>query len=524
MTIAVYLLLLAITVGWLSNRIRIPYPILLLLAGIAVGFLPLSRSISIAPELLLAIVLPAALYPAAIDTSWRDFRRNLRPILLLAVGFVLVTTLAIGVALKTLIPSVPWALAFAFGAIVSPPDAVAATTILRRFRLPKRILTILEGESLVNDASGLVMYRFALTALLTGSFSAESLAMQFAVIACGGLFIGLAVGWLTTRVQERLHDPMLEVTMSLTTPFLTYVACEALNVSGVLGVVTAGLYRARWSHTRASPETRLNTRIVWYTVLFLANCFVFSYMGLALPQTVRGLVSGESPFHWQALLRLGLILSLIVIAVRFVWVFPATYLPRWLSRRLRERDPAPSVRAVMLISFCGMRGIVSLAIALALPEKLPDGTPFVARELLIFLTFCVILATLVGQGLTLPAFLKLLRLPADHSSESEETMAREHMRDAAIRAINHLVEDQDLPAYVAIGAKRALAAESTHTHGTDGTSEHLSPDGKLWLHVIDAQRGELLKLWEEEKVGDAVLRHLERELDLVAARVVHREP
>jgi CPA1 family monovalent cation:H+ antiporter len=523
MTVAVYLLLLAIAVGWLSNRVRIPYPILLVLAGIAIGFLPQARSIAVPPELLLAVVLPAALYPAALDTSWRDFRRNLRPILLLAVGFVVATTLGVGAAFKALVPSVPWSLAFTFGAIVSPPDAVAATTILRRFRLPKRILTILEGESLVNDASGLVLYRFALAALLTGSFSAGSLAAQFAIIAIGGVVIGIAVGWLTARIQERLHDPMLEITMSLTTPFLTYVACEAAHASGVLGVVAVGLFRARWGHKGSTPEARLNTRVVWYTILFLANCFVFAYMGLVLPQTLGSLVGGASPFHWGELLRLGVLLSLIVIAIRFIWVFPATYLPRWLSPSLRKRDPPPPVRSVMLISYCGMRGIVSLAIALALPETLPDGAPFVLRGLIIFLTFCVILTTLVGQGLTLPAFLRLLRMQVDRGGDGEEPMARERMRHAAFRQIDRLVEEEDASAYVAIGIKRALAAESTHTHGADGDSEHLSSEASLWIHVIDAQRAELLKLWEEEKIGDEVLRHLERELDLVATRVVHRQ-
>jgi CPA1 family monovalent cation:H+ antiporter len=520
MTVAVYLLLLAIGVGWLSNRVRVPYPILLVLAGIAVGLLPQARSIFVPPELLLAAVLQAALYPAAIDTSWRDFRRNVRPILLLAVGFVLATTLAVGAAFKALVPSVPWSLAFAFGAIVSPPDAVAATTILRRFRLPKRILTILEGESLVNDASGLVLYRFALAALFTGSFSAGSLVPQFLLIALGGVALGLGIGWVTTRIQERLHDPALEVTMSLTTPFLTYAVCEALHVSGVLGVVAVGLYRARWGHRGSTPEARLNTRTVWYTVLFLANCFVFAYMGLELPQTLAGL-GGEG---WSELIRLGLILSLIVIVIRFIWVFPATYVLRWLFPRVRAVDPAPPVRWVLVISYCGMRGIVSLAIALALPQTLPDGSPFAQRGLIIFLTFCVILVTLVGQGLAFPAFLRLLNIGPDHDGEDEEPLARERMRHAAIRKLDRLVEEHDTPAYIAIGIKRALAAaETSHTHGTDGYAEHLSTEATLWIHVIDAQRAELLKLWEEEKIGDEVLRHLERELDLVSARVIHHQ-
>ena len=288
----------AIAAGWFANRINVPYPIVLVLAGIGLGFAHDWPGLEIEPKLILAVVLPAVLYPAAINTSWRDFRRSLRPILLLAIGLVATTTLAVGIAFKWLAPQAPWAVAFALGAIVSPPDAVVATTVLRRFQLPRRIVALLEGESLVNDATGLVLYRFAVAAVLTGAFSGWALIGEFGLIALGGLAIGIAMGWITTRLQERLHDPMLELAMSLTTPFATYWLCETLQLSGVLGVVAVGLYRSRWGHTGISSLARLNIRTFWGAVLFVVNCFVFVLIGIQLPVIADSLL-GQQSLSWS---------------------------------------------------------------------------------------------------------------------------------------------------------------------------------------------------------------------------------
>src|SRR5262245_23149504 len=263
MTAFIVVMACAIAAGWVAERIRVPYPIVLVLAGIGVGLAYGGLGLDLDPKIVLAIVLPAVLYPAALATSWRDFRALLRPIMLLAIGLVATTTLAVGVAFKWLVPEVPWAVAFALGAIVSPPDAVAATAVLRRFRLPRRIVTLLEGESLVNDATGLVLYRFAVATALTGVFSGWAMAGQFGLIAAGGIVIGLVMGWITARLQELLHDPMLELALSLTTPFATYWLCESLHVSGVLGIVSVGLYRARWAHRRSSAVARLNILTFW---------------------------------------------------------------------------------------------------------------------------------------------------------------------------------------------------------------------------------------------------------------------
>ncbi len=289
----ILVMVFAIAAGWLANRIHVPYPIVLVVTGIGLGFAYDWPGLEPEPQLVLAIVLPAILYPASLDTSWRDFRASLAPILRLAIGLVAITTLAVGVAFKWLVPEVPWAVAFALGAVVSPPDAVAATAVLRRFRLPRRIVTLLEGESLVNDATGLVLYRFAVVAVLTGTFSGWELVGEFGVIALGGLALGLATGWVTARLQERLRDPMLELAMSLTTPFAAYWLCESLHVSGVLGVVATGLYRSQWGHLRTSALSRLNIRTVWGAVVFVVNCLVFVLIGIRLPQIAESLSSPD---------------------------------------------------------------------------------------------------------------------------------------------------------------------------------------------------------------------------------------
>ncbi len=294
----------AIAAGWLANRIQVPYPIVLVLAGIGVGFVYGWPGLGLEPQLVLAIVLPAVLYPAALATSWRDFRLLRRPILLLAIGLVATTTLAVGIAFKWLVPQAPWAVAFALGAIVSPPDAVAATAVLRRFRLPRRIVTLLEGESLVNDATGLVLYRFAVAAAMTGMFSGWALAGQFVWIAVGGIALGIAMGWITSRLQERLHDPMLELAMSLTTPFAVYWLCELLQVSGVLGVVAVGLYRSRWAHLRSSAVARLNILTFWRATVFVVNCLIFVLIGIRLPVIGQSLL-GHQALSWQHVARPG---------------------------------------------------------------------------------------------------------------------------------------------------------------------------------------------------------------------------
>ena len=504
----------AIAAGWLANRIQVPYPIVLVLVGIALGFVYDWPGLDPAPQLVLAIVIPAVLYPAALATSWRDFRALLRPILLLAIGLVATTTLAVGVAFKMLVPQVPWAVAFALGAIVSPPDAVAATAVLKRFGLPRRIMALLEGESLVNDATGLVLYRFAVAAAMTGVFSGWALIGQFALIALGGILLGIAMGWITSRLQERLHDPMLELAMSLTTPFATYWLCELLQVSGVLGVVFVGLYRARWAHRRSSAVARLNILTFWRAAVFVVNCLVVILIGIRLPVSWAALL-GRQTLSWQHVVAVIAVLSAVAIGVRFLWIFTATYGVRLVVPSLRRTDPA-SARLSTLVSWCGMRGVVTLAAALALPTALPSGEPFPGHDLVILLAFGIVFVTLVGQGLTLPALLKVLRLETDTSGDTESELAQEAMRRAAIQAVNRLVAEHGLPAHEAVAVKRFFNSRSLQRSGSG-----LSPDNemRLWLGAAAAQREALIKLWQDGEIGDDVLRRLERQLDLAEVRL-----
>ena len=503
----------AIAAGWLANRVQVPYPIVLVLAGIGLGFPYDWPGLEIEPDLVLAIVLPAVLYPAALNTSWRDFRASLRPILLLAIGLVATTTLAIGIAFKWLVPEAPWAVAFALGAIVSPPDAVAATAVLRRFRLPRWLVTVLEGESLVNDATGLVLYRFAVAAALTGAFSGWALVGEFGLIALGGLGLGIAMGWITSKLQSHLRDPMLELATSLTTPFATYWLCEAAHVSGVLGVVAVGLFRARWGHEHISAVARLNIRSFWRAAVFVVNCLVFVLIGIQLPMIGKDLL-GQQAFSMLHVAGLIAVLSLVAIGVRFLWIFTATYGVRVLIPSLRQRDPA-SARASTLVSWCGMRGVVSLAAALALPMVLPSGEPFPQRDLVILLTFGIVFVTLVGQGLTLPLLIRVLRLEIDTGAETESELARDAMRRAAIRAVNVLVAEHGIPAHEAVAVTRFFNS------GLQRTGSVLSPDSetRLWLGAAAAQREALIKLWRDAEIGDDVLILLEREIDLAEVRL-----
>jgi monovalent cation/hydrogen antiporter len=503
----------AIAAGWVANRVLVPYPIVMVLTGIALGFAYDWPVLNIDPTLVLAIVLPAVLYPAALDTSWREARLNIRPIVLLATGLVATTTVAVGIAFKWLVPETPWPVAFALGAIVSPPDAVAASAVIRRLRLPRWLVTVLEGESLVNDATGLVLYRFAVVAVLTGEFSAGALVGQFALIAAGGLAIGIAMGRASTYLQERLRDPLLELAMSLTTPFATYLICESIHVSGVLGIVAVGLYRARWAHGRSSAEARVNIRLMWRAIVFVVNCLVFILMGIRLPELAPTLFTQQS-FSWAQLAGLTAILTAVAIATRFVWVFVATYGVRLLVPSIRQHDPA-SARVSTVVSWSGMRGVVSLAAALALPSTLPNGEPFPQHDLVILLAFGIVFVTLVGQGLTLPGLIRAMRIDTDESGDRETAVAREAMRRAAIGAINRLVAEHGIPAYEAVAVRRFFTSRTAQQSGA------LAPDAeaRLWLGASAAQRDALLNLWRTGEIGEDVLVQLEREIDLAELRL-----
>jgi CPA1 family monovalent cation:H+ antiporter len=349
---------------------------------------------------------------------------------------------------------------------------------------------------------------------LTGVFSGWAMVGQFGLIAAGGIVLGLAMGWITSRLQEYLHDPMLELALSLTTPFATYWVCESLQVSGVLGIVTVGLYRARWAHRRSSAVARLNILTFWRAAVFVINCLVFILIGIHLPVIFDSLIEHQA-LSWQHVVALIAALSAVAIGVRFLWIFTATYGVRLLVPSIRRRDPA-SARVSTIVSWCGMRGVVTLAAALALPTVLPNGEPFPWRDLVILLAFGIVAVTLVGQGLTLPALIKAMRLEKDTSEDVETELAQEAVRRAAIQAVNRLVAEHGLPAHEAVSIKRFFNSKAAQRSGS-GLS--LDDETRLWLGAAAAQREALLKLWQDGEIGDDVLARLERQIDLAEARL-----
>ncbi len=516
--IELVLLLLAIAtaLAFVAKRIRVAYPIVLVLGGLALGLLlsalPEPPSVELPPSLVFLLFLPPILFGAAYFTPIRDFKANVRPIGLLAVGLVLFSTLVVGSVALALMPELG-AAAFALGAIVAPPDAVAATAIFRRLGVAPRIVTILEGESLVNDATALILYRAALVAI-AGSFSVVGAGAEFFVVAVGGIVVGVVVGVGLSAIWRRVSDPTLEIVISLLAPFAAYLPAEAIHVSGVLAVVTAGLIAGRRGARVLSPNARLMGTGVWSVVLFMINGFAFLLIGVQLPSILDALTA----YPAAQLVGLGLAISLTVIVARIVWVFPATYVPRWVSAKLRARDPTPPVGAIFVISWAGMRGVVSLAAALSLPFDVPD------RPLLIYLTLCVILATLVGQGLTLPLIVKRLGVVSGSGIELESRVAREAATDAARERLDRLATEYPDHLELVDNLRAELEHEATHTAEAaedgdlDAAAQERLEHQEIRLAVVAAQRDAVIRLRDDGVIGDDALRLIERDLDLEAVR------
>jgi Na+/H+ antiporter len=509
------LLLSCVALGWLARRLRFPYPIALVAGGAVLGLVPNLPQYPFDPQLILVVVLPPILYQAALLTSWTDFKANIRPIGLLAIGLVAVTTLAVGATLKLLVPDVPWAAAFVLGAIVSPPDAVAATAILSRLNMPRRIVTILEGESLVNDASGLVLYKFAVAAVLTGAFSFVNATAQFALVSLGGIGVGVMLAFAYIGLHKRLGDPFIEVLTVLTIPYAAYLAAEAIHVSGVLAVVAAGLVRGRYAPEIVSPEMRIMARPVWNILVFLLNSVVFILIGLQM----RTVIAGLDQFPPALLAATAICVTLVAVAVRFAWVFPVAYLPQRLSGNLRE-EHRPDPKELAIMGWCGMRGIVSLAAALALPLTLADGRPFLYRDLIIFLTFIVIVATLVGQGLTLAPLIRRLKVGSTWSLHDEQRRVRAAMSAAALDAIDETAAREGIPARWAERLKSEFS-ERIALVVTEGgeLTPRMEAVNRLRHAAIQAERSELIRLWRDNAIGDEVMHHLMELLDYEQAHL-----
>jgi Na+/H+ antiporter len=504
----------------IAYRTTIPYPVLFVIGGALMGFVPGTPDTALEPELVLLIFLPPLLYGAAFFSSLRDLRDAAGPISVLAIGCVLFTTAGVAVVAHMVVPGMTWEVAVTLGAVVSPTDAIAATAIASRLSAPRRFVTIVEGESLVNDATALIVYKVAVVALVSGSFNLFDASVEFLVNAVAGVAIGLIVGFAVAQVRARLDDAPTEISISLVTPYFAYLPSEALGVSAVLSAVTAGIYLGWHSPRLITPATRIQAFAVWEILVFVLNASLFVLVGLELPHVIDGI----SEYSTGALAWYGAAVSLAVIAARFLWIFPMTYLPRNLWARLRGRDRERDWRLPFLIAFTGMRGGVSLAAALALPLALDDGSPLPLRDLVIFLTYAVILATLVVQGLALPWLIR--RLGVEEQLDVDvESEARLRAAWAALEALDEL-ENADWTRPETIQRMRALYEYRIRRFNArldpddDGDIEHGSlAYQKLRRKVLEAERAEIIRMRNRGIINDEVMRRIERDLDLEDARL-----
>jgi CPA1 family monovalent cation:H+ antiporter len=470
---------------------------------------------------VLVAILPPLLYASAFFTSLRDLRRNARPLALLAIGLVLATMLAVAAVAHAVIPGTSWPVAFVLGAVVAPTDAVAATAIARRLGLPRRLLTLIEGESLVNDATALVAYGFAVTAVLTGTFSLWHAGWRFVVDVVGGIAIGLAVGYVIRQVRRRLDHSPTEIAIALLSGYFAYLPAEAAGVSAVLAAVTVGVYVGWYTPELTTARTRLQGDAVWEILVFMLNALLFGLVGLQL-RSILDSLAGRSP---GSLVAYGVIVSATVIVTRLVWIYPAAYLPRFLFRRIRERDPYPPWQYPTLLGWAGLRGAVSLAAALSIPLVIEAGNPFPERDLIIYLTFCVILATLVLQGLTLPSLIRLLRLEDDGAVTKEETKARIHAAEAALARLEELagedwVREETAERLRGLYRFRQSRFAARFDDQDDGAIERRSQDyQRLLRELLDAERRAVVELRRQGRINDEVMNLVQRDLDLEDARL-----
>lgn len=517
-TVVIILLTVVTALAELADRIKIPYPILLVLTGIGIGLVPGLPEVTLDPDLVFLIFLPPVLYSAAWTTSWPDFKANLRPISLLAIGCVLFTTTMVAVVAHYFIPGFGWAEAFALGAIISPPDAVAATAATKGLGVPKRIITILEGESLVNDATGLIAYRYAIAAAGTGTFVFWLAGVNFFYVAGLGIAIGLGMGVVFYYIHKITPDNATnDTTLTFIAPYASYLTAEHFHASGVLAVVVMGVFLSLRSSVLFNHQTRLQAYSVWDTVIFILNGLIFILIGLQLPMI---LAETEGHTMWE-LIGYGALISVATILLRIIWVFPGAYLPRWLFKSIRQREADFSPRYTTVIAWSGMRGVVSLAAALALPLVINDK-PFPNRETIIFITFCVIFATLVLQGLTLPTLIKVLKLKPDGKDEKEEQAARLKL---AASVIEHIEENYSLSlsdsVLSQIKAKYEIRIQRMRKEEKEGrmSAAQIEEFHRIQRNLIRVERDYIIQLRRSGLIGDEVLRKLEYELDLEEERL-----
>ena len=516
----VFGLLLAVAgLAVLARLVGVPYPITLVVGGAVIGFLPGVPTVELDPDVVLLIFLPPLLYGAAFFTSVRELRRDARSIATLAIPLVFATMAAVAVVVHEVV-GLGWSESFVLGAIVSPTDAVAPAEIMRRVGAPRRLLAIIEGESLTNDWTALVLYRVAVAAVVSGSFTLWEAGLEFIASGIGGLAVGLAAGWLIRQVRARIDDPPIEITISILSGYVGYLPAEALGFSGVVAAVTTGLYMAWYTPQLTTPVLRLQTLAVWEILTFLLNALLFLLVGLQLPSIIDGLqarAAGELAL-WGALV------SAVVIGVRMAWVLMLPLVLRRVDRRESQRARRIPWEDRLVLGWAGIRGSVSLAAALAIPLQTHSGDPFPERDLVIFLAFTVILVTLIGQGLTLGLVVRALDVEDDGMEGHEDTLARRRVAEAALERLDELGEP-DWISPESVSRARQLYDYRERRFGAleDGADENFEDRADAWRRLMyelyDAQRQALLELRNQGEISDDVRRNVERDIDLEETRI-----
>lgn len=525
--VVVFLMAILIGLSIIVDKLKVPYPILLVTVGLLIGFFPQLPDLALDPEIVFLVFLPPLLFDAALKTSWPDFKASIRPISALAIMLVFFTTVSVAFASYYLIPGFSWPLAFLLGAIVSPPDAVAASSITKGLGLNKKVITILEGESLVNDASALIAYRYALAAVITGAFSLWKAGIEFFLVSVGGILIGVVIGYVFVWVHKKIIDnSIVETSLTLLAPFVTYLAAEHLHTSGVLAVVTTGLLISWRSPEIFTYQTRLRNRSVWDTLIFLLNGIVFILIGLQLPSVMKGL----KEYSFLQLLGYGLIVSMVTIFVRIIWVLVgASYESLFRGGRKSVEEAAEeeevSWKNVLIVAWTGTRGVVSLATALALPLTINAGMAFPLRDLILFLAFTVILTTLVIQGLSLPLLIRLLKVRPhrNNSQENKElqllmvTSTIEFIENDFPIALKESVKDEMKKRYELIASQLTKQIDSIKKEETVKDQFLWTPVRQILTaqkEIATFQRELLIKLHKEGRFSSEALRKMEREFDI----------
>lgn len=529
--IVIFLMTILIALSAFADKIKLPYPILLVAVGLIIGFAPYLPDLELNPEIVFLVFLPPLLYDAASKTSWHDFKREIRPISTLAITLVFFTTVSVAVAAHYLIPGFTWPLAFLLGAVVSPPDAVAATSIIKGLGLNRKVITIIEGESLVNDASALIAYRYAIVAVTSSTFVLWKAGLEFLLIAGGGIIVGLFIGYVLVFSHKKIkEDSVIDTSLSLLTPFVAYLMAEHFHASGVLAVVSAGLFISWRSREVFSSQTRLQTKAVWETAIFLLNGIVFILIGLQLPAFVKDLRTTTV----IDLIGQGLVISLVTIVIRILWVFAGAYHQALFGNsstiQLENNEEKTSWKNVLIVAWTGTRGVVSLATAMAIPLTLPDLTPFPKRHSILLLTFIVILVTLVVQGLTLPLLIRLLKIkPQEGLQKQEEKDLQLAISESILHFINHdfpLELDEKVITQIKkqyeitinlISKKNKRNKGELQQHESQFTfiNQMLSAQ----FEIIKYERELLNRFHKEETFTDETIRKAEEELDIEELRL-----